>query len=229
MTILITGSQGIIGLHIVKYFKKNGNEVLELDKKIGIDATDEDSVNNFFKANKHKNITTIINCIGIPDAVPLKTKNILDINIPYFKKMIDINLNSVFIIVKECYRFNKNSLKNIINISSLYSIVSPRLDLYNGMIKNPAYTASKHGLIGLTKHLAIILSDDKILVNSIAPGAVYESIDPKNETFIQKYINNVPLKQMTYVDDIINTMMFLINSKSITGQNIVLDGGYSII
>ena len=171
--ILLTGSNGQIGKQI-KTECQSKFKILELDlmAEPSIDATKESDVRAFFELHKDKKIDTIINCVGIPDAVPLKAETILDIDTNYFKKMIDVNLNAVFIIIKECYRKNKDSLKNIINISSLYSVVSPRLDLYNGKIKNPAYTASKHGLIGLTKHLAVILAEDSIRVNCIAPGGV---------------------------------------------------------
>ena len=126
MYTLITGSSGFIGREIKKNLLSQNVKILELDLlgENPIDATSEDFVIKFFEVNKDKKIDKIINCIGIPDAVPLKAESILDIDINYFKKMIDVNLNSIFIIIKECYRFNKLTLKNIINISSLYSVVS---------------------------------------------------------------------------------------------------------
>ena len=195
MYILLTGSSGVIGKEIKKYLLNQDKNILELDLlgEPSIDATNEKSVKNFFEIHKEKKIDTIINCIGIPDAVPLKAETILDIDINYFKKMIDVNLNAVFIIIKECYRLNKNSLKNIINLSSLYSVISPRLDLYNGKIKNPAYTASKHGLVGLTKHLAVILANDNITVNCIGPGGVEETINDKD--FLEKYNKQVSFEK----------------------------------
>ena len=228
MSILITGSSGLIG----KFLKENllsSYDIIELDfnNKPSVDATNEDSVKLFFDSLENKKIKYIINCIGIPDAVPLSCENILEIDINYFKKMVDINLNSVFIIIKECYRKFKHDLENIINISSLYSVVSPRSDLYNGKIKNPAYTASKHGLIGLTKHLAVILAEDNIKVNCIAPGGVQETISDKN--FLEKYNNQVPLKTTIPLNEVVKTVRYLFDMNTITGQNIIIDGGYSII
>jgi NAD(P)-dependent dehydrogenase (short-subunit alcohol dehydrogenase family) len=227
--ILLTGSSGVIGKEIKKYLLSKGKHLLELDLlgDPSVDATNEDSVKKFFEMHKEKKIETIINCVGIPDAVPLKAKTILDIDTNYFKKMIDVNLNAVFIIIKECYRLNKDSLKNIINISSLYSVVSPRLDLYNGKIKNPAYTASKHGLIGLTKHLAVILAEDNIRVNCIGPGGVKETINDKD--FIVKYNKQVPLKTTIPINEVMKTITYLLSMETITGQNIIVDGGYSLI
>lgn len=228
MSILLTGSNGFIGSYIKKNLSNKYN-IIELDINIepNIDCTDEKQVFNFINSLQIENIDYIINCIGIPDAVPLSTKNILDIDIDYFKKMIDINLNSIFIIIKETYRKYKHSLKHIINLSSMYSIISPRTDLYNGCIKNPAYTASKHGLIGLTKHLSIILSNDNIQVNCIAPGGITETI--KDNIFLEKYKKNVPLNTTIPLNEIITTIKYLLSINTITGQNIVIDGGYSII
>ena len=228
MSVLLTGSSGLIGSYL-KVNLSNSYDIIELDfnNKPSTDATNEDSVKSFFDSLENKKIKYIINCIGIPDAVPLKAENILDIDINYFKKMVDINLNAVFIIIKECYRKFKDHLDHIINISSLYSAVAPRTDLYNGKIKNPAYTASKHGLIGLSKHLAVILAQDNIKVNCIAPGGVQETINDKN--FLEKYNNQVPLKTTIPLNEVLKTVEYLFNMNTITGQNIIIDGGYSII
>jgi NAD(P)-dependent dehydrogenase (short-subunit alcohol dehydrogenase family) len=229
MSILLTGSSGLIGNYL-KNVLQNEFNIIELDFNGNpcVDATNEENVHYFFfTLDKTVKIEYIINCVGIPDAVPLKAESILDIDINFFKKMVDINLNAVFIIIKECYRFHKSSLKHIINISSLYSIVSPRIDLYNGKIKNPAYTASKHGLIGLTKHLAVILAQDNIKINCIAPGGVKETI--KDQDFLSKYNKQVPLKTTIPLIEILNAIKYLFNTETVTGQNLVIDGGYSII
>lgn len=227
MSILITGSSGLIGNYLKNELSKK-YDIVELDfkNKPSIDATDENAVINFFKLMQNKKIKYIINCIGIPD-FPLTSRSILDIDYNYFKKMIDINLNAVFLIIKECYRIHKDSLKNIINISSLYSVVSPRLDLYNGKIKTPAYTASKHGLVGLTKNLATLFGKDKICVNCIAPGGVTETI--KDTIFIEKYNKQVPMETTIPLEEILKTINYLFEMNYITGQNIIIDGGYSII
>jgi 3-oxoacyl-[acyl-carrier protein] reductase len=229
MSILLTGSRGSIGGNIKKCLSKK-YDIIELDIKSNpsVDATDEKCVRKYLlEISKTRKIKYIINCIGIPDAVPLVSKSLLDIDIDNFKRMVDINLNAVFIIIKECYRLFNNDLNHIVNISSMYSSVSPRIDLYNGKIKNPAYTASKHGLIGLSKHLAVILSSNNIKVNCIAPGGVTETINDNN--FIEKYNKQVPLKTTIPVKEIINTIKYLFKMETITGQNIIIDGGYTII
>ncbi len=227
--ILLTGSSGAIGKEIKKFLIRKKENILELDLlgNPSVDATNEKSVKKFFDIHKNKNITKIINCIGIPDAIPLTAKTILDIDINYFKKMIDVNLNSIFLIIKECYRNNEGILNNIINISSIYSVVSPRLDLYNDKIKNPAYTASKHGLVGLTKHLAVILAKDNIKINCISPGGIKETIN--DQCFLDNYKKHIPLNEITTIKEIETSIEYLFSMNNITGQNIVIAGGYSLI
>jgi NAD(P)-dependent dehydrogenase (short-subunit alcohol dehydrogenase family) len=228
MSILITGSTGLIGSYLKKELIKE-YDIIELDynNNPSVDATDETSVKTFFESCKDKKIKYIVNCIGIPDAVPLTAKTILDVDYSYFKKMVDINLNAIFLIIKECYRLHKDNLKQIVNISSMYSVVSPRIDLYDGKIKSPAYTASKHGLIGLTKHLATLFGRDKIGVNCIGPGGVTETI--KDENFIEKYKKQVPMETTIPLVEILKTINYLFEMDYITGQNIIIDGGYSLI
>ena len=98
----------------------------------------------------------------------------------------------------------------------------------NTNIFNPAgYGTSKAGLIYLTKWLASSMSP-KVRVNCISPGGILRNQDIK---FKQKYKNKVPMKRMCEEKDIIGTVLFLSSgySEYITGQNIVIDGGYSII
>lgn len=225
VNILLTGSEGNIGKKIKELLKKD-HEVIEMDIKgsPSVDATDEFQVRNFLKGKK---VEIIINCIGIPDSLPLKAENILDIDTSYFKKMIDINLNSVFIVIKEVYRECKSTLRNVINISSFYSIVSPRTDLYEGKIKNPAYTASKHGLVGLTKHMAAVLGKDKIRVNCISPGAVVDTI--ADNKFLEKYKKHVPLETAITILDIFNSIKYLLDTNNVNGHNLILDAGYTCL
>ena len=113
------------------------------------------------------------------------------------------------------------------NISSLYSVVSPRLDLYGGNIKHPGYIASKFGLVGLTKYLAVLLAKDDITVNCIAPAAVAETLGVGGD-FLEKYNEQVPMKRPVPMSEILNTVEYLIKSKNVTGQNLLIDGGYTL-
>ena len=105
--------------------------------------------------------------------------------------------------------------------------MAPDWSIYKGTdIKNPAgYGVAKSGLNYLTKWMASTLAP-KIRVNSISPGGIKRF---QSKKFIKKYTKKVLLGRMTKEEDVINAVIFLASdmSKHVTGQNIVVDGGYT--
>ena len=94
-------------------------------------------------------------------------------------------------------------------------------------MSSPAvYSTSKSALIGLTRYLATYLGEFNIRSNSISPGGLKGG---QNKKFIQNYSKKVPLKRMGEVDEIVQCVLFLSSIKSsyISGQNIIVDGGYT--
>jgi pteridine reductase len=91
----------------------------------------------------------------------------------------------------------------------------------------PAYTVSKAGLESLTRLLAKAYAP-KIRINAIAPGLVLPSENVTPEEW-EKLANRLPLKHTVSVDDIVATLEFLLKNGSVTGQTIVVDGGYSLL
>ena len=115
----------------------------------------------------------------------------------------------------------------ILNIASIYGVLGPDMEIYAGTnMGNPAaYAVSKGGLIQLTKWLSTILAP-KIRVNCISAGGVKRG---QSKSFISKYEKKVPLARMAVEEDIAKAMLFLTSDLSsyVTGQNIMVDGGYS--
>ena len=103
-------------------------------------------------------------------------------------------------------------LGHIVNISSLYSIVAPRLDMYGGNIKHPGYIASKTGLVGLSKYCAVLCAKDNIKVNCVAPAAVADTQGVEGE-FLRKYNSNVPLQRPIPLQECAETVAFLLRSE----------------
>ena len=105
--------------------------------------------------------------------------------------------------------------------------VQTQHDLYESTnMNNPgSYTASKSGLLGITRWLSTILSPS-IRVNMISPGGVYRG---QEDIFVKKYIERVPLKKFCREEDVSNLVLFLASKESayITGQNFLLDGGFT--
>ena len=121
----------------------------------------------------------------------------------------------------------KNGHGSIINISSIYGINGPDYSLYKGTeMGNPAaYAASKGGLIQLTRWLATTIAPD-IRVNSISPGGVYRS---QPSEFVERYEAKTSLGRMATEEDFKGVIAYLSSDLSsyVTGQNIVVDGGWS--
>jgi NAD(P)-dependent dehydrogenase (short-subunit alcohol dehydrogenase family) len=121
----------------------------------------------------------------------------------------------------------------IVQTASIYGLMGPDQRIYEGSeylgraINTPAvYTASKAGVIGLTKHLATYWAAKGVRVNTITPGGVESG---QNEIFKQRYGNRVPLGRMARADEMVGAMLFLVSDAAsyVTGQNIAIDGGLS--
>ena len=123
----------------------------------------------------------------------------------------------------------KSSDPSIVNISSIYSVIGPDKEIYKGTsFFNPAsYSASKGGLNSLTRWLAGSLNK-KIRVNSISLGGVLRK---QSKIFINRYSKKTIMRRMAKNQDLVGPVLFFISKESsyITGQNLLVDGGYSII
>lgn len=124
----------------------------------------------------------------------------------------------------------KQGAGNIIFMSSIYGFCAPRFSMYEGttMTMPIEYAAIKGALLNLTKYFAALVGHDGIRVNAISPGGIFNNQDP---AFVKAYGSHVPLgKRMANPDDIVGALLFLLSDASlyITGQNIVVDGGWSI-
>jgi len=136
---------------------------------------------------------------------------------------MEVNLTALFSTCREYARNNEEG--SIVNFSSTYGVVSPRLDLYTNEEKHIGYTVSKTGVLGLSRHLAIHLAP-KFRVNTIIPGGVKNN---QTQAFLEMYSKNTPMKRMMNVKEINNIVEFLVSNKSsyMTGSEIKVDGGWT--
>ena len=247
--ILITGGAGGIGLEIVHYFENKNYNVIILDK-----TSKKDFKKNYKKIKKNifyfevdlleskktekkiqqiiskfKTIDILINCAGIQYISEIE-------NFPTneWRKVIDINLTSSFITSKNIIPvMKKNNSGRIINISSVHGLVASE--------NKSAYVASKHGLIGLTKAIALELSKTKITCNAISPGWVLtplvekqiKKLASKNKTSIEIEKKNLlfekhPNQKFVSGKEIASLVNFLISkdAQNITGSSYSIDGGW---
>ena len=138
-----------------------------------------------------------------------------------FDKVIEVNLKSVFNMVKACQRvFLKKRTGSIINISSVVGV--------KGNAGQSNYAASKAGIIGFSKSIALELGSRNIRSNVVAPGFIEtEMTNDLSQELVQKWIEGIPLKRGGKPEDVANLCLFLSSDLSsfITGQVINVDGG----
>lgn len=238
--IIVTGGSGFLGTSFIEYFSKFGATVINLEinittditkNRIQCDITNLESLKNAINLiiDTHKKIDGWVN-----NAYP-RTEDwgnkFENINYDSWKKNVDMQLNSVFIccqLVLEVMKSQK--FGSIINMASIYGVNGPNFSVYNDteMTMPAAYAAIKGGVITFTKYLASYFGSYSIRVNCVSPGGVFNNQD---KIFVENYNNIVPLKRMAAPEDITPMVAFLLsdNSKYITGQNIIIDGGWTII
>ncbi|PRS36433.1 short-chain dehydrogenase [Bacillus sp. RJGP41] len=156
-----------------------------------------------------------------------------DYSLEEWKKIMSVNLDGMFLVAKNVSKQMKKNDNggSIIQTSSIYGLVGPDHRIYNGSnflnreINSPAvYSASKAGVIGLTKYLATYLAQYNIRVNTLTPGGLQTG---QNEKFIQSYSDRVPLGRMGLVEEMVGAVIYMASDASnyMTGQNIIVDGG----
>ncbi|MES2770826.1 MAG: SDR family oxidoreductase [Pseudomonadota bacterium] len=145
-----------------------------------------------------------------------------------WRRAFEVNLTAVFELCQGLLPLMQASTgASIVNIGSIYGICGPDWSLYAGTsMANPAaYAASKGGLIQLTRWLATTLAPG-VRVNAISPGGVWRN---QPESFVDKYQSRTPLGRMASEDDFAGALAYLASDLSayVTGQNLVVDGGWS--
>ena len=234
--IIITGATGGIGENIVKKFDTGGNKILitgtNLDKlsalsnklsgpscKVVCDFLDLNNISNitseidnFFQSQ----VDILINNAGIAkDNLTLRMKK------EEWLDVINLNLNSTFFLIKEILKpMIKNRYGRIINISSIIGST--------GNIGQANYSASKAGIEGMTKSIALEVASRGITANCIAPGFVKTKMTSNLlDKNMEKVLENIPVKRIGLPEDISNLTKFLASDKAsyITGQTFHVNGG----
>jgi pteridine reductase len=156
--------------------------------------------------------------ILVNSAAIMPVGNPRELELQDWNSALDLNLRAPFLIAQQAAkRMTAGGL--IVNISDIGA--------QKAWSRYPSYTVSKAGLESLTKMLARAFAPD-IRVNAIAPGLVLPS-DVVNEEQWKKLVERLPLKRAATLNEIASALEFLIENEYITGQTIVVDGGYSLI
>jgi len=194
---------------------------LEIDSK--------QSVKNLFDElyKKYGSIDVLINNAGVSTFKSFENRSEKS-----FDWVADVNLKGTFFCIQEYFNHQKKIGKgNIVNIASIYGLISPDPRIYKeGDRKNSeVYGATKAGIIQMTKYFAVHLSENHIRVNTVSPGGIYNSENPQSEYFIGEYSKRNPMGRMANAEEILGAVLYLASDASsyMTGHNLVVDGGMS--
>ena len=232
--IIITGATGGIGNELVKKFISlkgkvlatgTNNEKLEKLKKeypdieiLKFDISKHSEIENFIEdaSSKIKGLDILVNNAGITiDNLSLRMKN------EELKKVIYINLSSTFFICKYgIKKMLKNKFGRIINITSIVG--------HTGNIGQANYTASKAGMVAMSKSLALEYAKKNITINCVSPGFIQTAMTDKISDEIKKTLMaRIPMNKLGNGEDISNSVAFLASDSAsyITGETIHVNGG----
>ena len=232
--ILVTGATGGIGREIVKKFiSLEGNviatgtnlERLDLLKKdfpnvniIRFDISDHSKIEEFIDntTTQLTGLDILINNAGTNmDNLSLRMKD------EEWKKIIDINLTSTFLLSKYAIKkMLKNKYGRIVNISSIVG--------HTGNLGQANYAASKAGIIGMTKSLAIEYAKKNITLNCVSPGFIQSKMtDNISESVKSVLTSRIPMSRLGNAEDVANSVAFLSSDQAsyVTGETIHVNGG----
>lgn len=218
--ILVTGHTRGIGLAIFNQFQKLGGNVEGVSSK-DVDFEDTEKLFVFFeKLLSEMQFDIVINCAGTNEINYIQD---IDFESEY-RKIMKINTDTPFIISKMVIpSMIQNGFGRIINIGSVFGTVTRE--------KRAVYTMSKHALIGLTKTLSVEVAKHNILVNTVSPTSIHTELTERilGNDGMEDMKTKIPIGRLAKPEEIANIVMFLCSDYNtyLTGQNIIVDGGYT--
>lgn len=210
----------------------SGNE--HLGKSIFFEPCDISKTESIADAFKNVNAMQGQIDVLINNAFYLDGQDPLTMTDEEWETGIDGTLNSVFRCVREVIPYiEKSSAPRIINVSSMYGVVAPEFAVYDDfpeMLNPPHYGAAKAGVVHISKYYASYLGDKGITVNTVTPGAYPPDPVQEKEKFIEELNKQTCLKRIGKPEDLAGSFVFLSSDAAgyVTGQNIVVDGGWTI-
>ena len=249
--VVVTGGAGLLGYEFCMAIAQNGGTAVLADlnfeaaqKKAdiicgqypgraiaaAIDITKQASIGNVIDQLKTKwgKIDAVVN-----NAYPRNAsygRRLEDVTYEDFCENVSMHLGGYFLVAQQfAEHFSKQGHGNIINISSIYGVMVPRFEMYEGteMTMPVEYAAIKSGVLQLSKYFAKYFKGTGIRVNSISPGGIK---DKQPKLFLENYKGFCANKGMLDKSDLVGALIFLLSEMStfMTGQNLIIDDGFSL-
>ena len=233
--IIVTGATGGIGYSIIKKLNQAGANILasgtrikkleelkDKNKKIKIlkfDISQSDKIEEFVE-NATEELEGSLDCI-VNNAGITQDNLAIRMSLEEWQKVIDINLTSTFLMSKSAIKkMLKNKYGKIVNITSVVG--------HSGNLGQANYTASKAGIIAMSKSLAIEYAKKNININCISPGFIKTAMTDKlDDKFKETIISKIPSARLGEPDDIANAVLFLCSDQAsyINGETLHVNGG----
>jgi NAD(P)-dependent dehydrogenase (short-subunit alcohol dehydrogenase family) len=232
---VVTGASGNLGPVWIAALREAGADVVGVDLAAGdgveaADVTDRGALEGALERiiAAHGVPSVLVNNAGIdqpPDAASGAAETA-----DAFRRTLDVNLTGTFnatqVFGEAMVAASRGS---IVNIGSLYATVAPEPRFYDhlpGFVKPAAYSASKAGVVQLTRYFARLWGPHGVRVNALSPGGVRAAQDPE---FLAKYCARVPLGRMAETADLAGPLLFLATdaSRYVTGHELRVDGGFT--
>ncbi|CQB50501.1 Legionaminic acid biosynthesis protein PtmA [Vibrio cholerae] len=249
-TILVAGAGGLLGTRLVSALLKQGAHVIAADIHVepmrerlaslgvdledeklrccDLDVTKEESVKAFFNQQAQQ-IDGVVNATYPRN----KTygKHFFDVSLESFNENLSLHLGSAFLFTQQSAAYFKRHQQpfSLVNISSIYGVVAPKFEIYNKttMTMPVEYAAIKSAIQHLNKYVVSYVNDSRFRINCVSPGGIF---DHQPEAFLQAYKEKTHGAGMLDVEEVVGSVLFLLSEQSryVTGQNIVVDDGFSL-
>lgn len=248
-TILVAGAGGLLGSQLVVALLERKVRVIAADLhvdemrnrlvKLGVDCegdllrcvefdiTNEASVKALF--------VELRNIDGAVNTTYPRNKtygaDFLDVTLESFNDNLSLHLGSAFLFTQQAasYFNSRKEPFSLVNISSIYGVVAPKFSIYENtpMTMPVEYAAIKSAILHLNKYAVAYVNDSRFRVNSVSPGGIF---DHQPAPFLEAYKKQTHGAGMLDVSEVLGAVMFLLSdhSRYVTGQNIVVDDGFSL-
>jgi len=249
--IVVTGGAGVIGRCFVRGIAEKGDTVVAADANFDaarhladefgqdcpgkveaamVDIASKDSICALISdlRQRYGRIDAVVN-----SAYP-KNRNygrrLEDVAYADFCENVDMHLGGYFLVAQQfCLAFREMGGGNVVNMSSIYGTMTPRFEVYEGtpMTMPVEYAAIKSAVNQLTRYFAQYFKGAGIRVNSLSPGGI---LADQPASFLGAYKDHCASKGMLLPQDVLGALLFLLSDESryITGQNLVVDDGFSL-